>query len=255
MSGLPQRQQLHRHLRGLLGLVGSIGVLFIPAALYAQDSSLQPFQASYVWYWHGAEVALSRVTLTHQSDDLWSYDSSTRPRGIGVLHPERPDLHSLMRITDGQVTPLQFKATGSGRQHDANVSFDWDHGRATGLYEGVELNLPVPAGVQDDLSVQIAMLAQLRAGKPLERVMEIDKSSVREYDYTRESDEALDTALGRIDTTVYALHHPGSPRTTRFWCAPSLGYIPLQVQQRRDSGDGPRGVEWTMKIRSLGHAP
>jgi hypothetical protein len=255
MSVLPQRQHLHRQLRGLFALAASIAMLFTPPALQAQDSELQPFQASYVWYWHGAEVALSRVSLTHQSDDLWSYDSSTRPRGIGVFHPERPDLHSLMRITDGQVTPLQFKATGSGRQHDANVSFDWDHGRATGLYEGVELNLPVTAGVQDDLSVQIAMLAQLRAGETPERVMEIDKSSVREYDYTRESDVALDTALGRIDTTVYALHHPGSPRTTRFWCAPSLGYIPLQVQQRRDSADGSRGVEWTMKIRSLGHAP
>jgi hypothetical protein len=231
-------------------VAAALGLLLAAPALWAQQATLQPFQASYLWYWHGAEIALSRVALTHQSDELWSYDSSTRPRGLGVLYPQRPDLHSLMRISDGQVRPLQFKATGSGRQHDANVTFDWDRGRASGSYEGVSLDLPITAGVQDDLSVQIAMLVQLLAGKTPDKIMEIDKQSVREYDYVREGEEMLDTAIGRIQTTIYASHHPGSPRTTRFWCAAAMGYIPLQVQQRRGND-----VEWTMKIRSVGHAP
>lgn len=228
-------------------------------ALQAQDtgapssqppSTLQPFQASYLWYWHGAAIAFSRLQLTHQADDLWAYTSTTRPRGIGRLYPMRPDLQSLMRITPEHVLPLHFKVTGSGRGHDSDVSFDWQSLRATGLYEGVHIDEPVHPGDQDDLSVQIAMLTKLLAGQTPDRVMEIDKDGVREYDYEREGDEQLDTALGRIDTTIYASHHPGSPRTTRFWCAPSLGYIPLQVQQRRENT-----VEWTMKIRSLEHQP
>ncbi len=238
----------------LPGAAMALGLVLFAAALWAQGSpqsgSLQPFQVSYLWYWHGTEIALSRVSLSHQSDDLWSYDSSTRPRGLGVLYPQRPDLHSLMRISDGRVEPLQFKATGSGRKHDANVTFDWDRGRATGIYQGATLDLPITPGVQDDLSVQIEMLVELLAGKTPDRLMEIDKQSVREYDYVREGDEMLDTAIGRIQTTIYASHHPGSPRTTRFWCAPDMGYIPLQVQQRRGND-----VEWTMKIHSLGHAP
>ena len=49
------------------------------------------------------------------------------------------------------------------------------------------------------------------------------------------------TAIGRIDTIVYRTEHPGSPRITRYWCAPTEGYIPLKVQQTmRDH------VEWTM---------
>ncbi|HEY7929779.1 MAG TPA: DUF3108 domain-containing protein [Steroidobacteraceae bacterium] len=228
-------------------------------ALQAQDaaaqspqhpSTLQPFRASYLWYWHGAEIAFSRMQLAHQADDLWVYSSTTRPRGIGRLYPMRPDLRSLMRITPEHVLPLHFKVTGSGRGHDSDVSFDWQSLRATGLYEGVNIDEPVHPGDQDDLSVQIAMLTKLLAGQTPDRVMEIDKDGVREYDYDREAKEQLDTALGRIDTIIYASHHPGSPRTTRFWCAPSLGYIPLQVQQRRENA-----VEWTMKIRSLEHKP
>ena len=203
-----------------------------------------------MWYWHGAAIAFSRVKLSHQSDELWVYSSTTRPRGLGRLYPLRPDLQSLMRITPEHVLPLHFRVTGSGHGRDSDVSFDWQALRATGVYEGTRIDEPIQPGDQDDLSVQIAMLTKLLAGQTPDRITEIDKDGVREYDYEREGEEKLDTAIGRIDTIVYASHHPGSPRTTRFWCAASLGYIPLQVQQRRDSA-----VEWTMRIRSLEHKP
>ncbi len=55
-----------------------------------------------------------------------------------------------------------------------------------------------------------------------------------------------DHARGTAKTIVYQSQKEGSPRVTRFWCAPSLGYIPLRVEQRRD-----HQVEWIMQIQSL----
>ena len=219
-------------------------------ARWAAADELQPFQASYLWYWHGAAIALSQVRLRHRADDTWVYGSSTHPRGIGVLYPMRPVLQSVMRVTPQSVQPLHFVATGSGRRHDADVTFDWDSGRATGVYEGAKVDLAIHPGVQDDMSVQIAMLAQLLQGHMPETVMEINRDSVREYDYRRAGEQLLDTALGRVDTVVYVSSHAGSPRTTSFWCAPSLGYIPVQVQQKRLNA-----IEWTMRIRSLQGRP
>ncbi len=219
-------------------------------APFAAADELQPFQASYLWYWHGAPIAQSNVQLQHRDDDTWVYDSTTRPRGLGRFYPMRPVLHSVMRLTPQGVQPLQFVATGSGRRHDANVTFDWNSNRATGIYEGAKLDLPIHPGVQDDLSVQIAMLWQLLQGHTPDAVMEINKDQVREYDYDRAGEEMLDTPLGRLDTIVYVSHAPGSPRTTRFWCAPTLGFIPVQVQQKRLNA-----VEWTMRIRSLKGQP
>ncbi len=216
----------------------------------ATAAELQPFQASYLWYWHGAPVALSQIQLQHRSDDTWVYRSTTHPRGIGRLYPMRPVLSSVMRVTPQDVEPLHFVATGSGRRHDADVTFDWDSGRATGTYEGAKIDMPIHPGVQDDMSVQIAMLAQLVQGHMPDQVMEINKNVVREYDYVRAGEEMLHTALGPLQTVIYISSHPGSPRTTRFWCAPSLGYIPVQVQQKRLNA-----VEWTMRIRSLQSQP
>jgi Protein of unknown function (DUF3108) len=209
---------------------------------------LEPFGASYSWIWHSATVAVSRVKLEHRAGDIWVYSSSSEPRGLGVLYPLRPAMQSVLRVTGQGVRPLSYHATDgtTANERGAEVSFDWDLLRAKGVYEGVPVDLPLKSGVQDDLSIQIALLVALRQGRAPGDLLLIDKNSIRQYSYRREDDETITTKLGQIQTTVYASHHEGSPRVTRFWCAPSKGFVPVRVEQKRlDS------VEWTMEIESL----
>jgi hypothetical protein len=227
-------------------MIGSLSAAWGQQSRAAAEEAMEPFQAGYTWSWKGAPVAYSRLDFTHQQDDLWVYTSSSEPRGIGHLYPIRPKLESTMRLTGKYVEPLHLKVTGSGTRHDADVQFDWSKGRATGMYEGQTIDLAVTPGVQDDLSVQIAMIRQLVLGQTPEILREIDKNGIRDYLYKRVGAETIDTAIGRIDTIVYSTEHPGSPRITRYWCAPSRGFIPMKVQQTM------RGhVEWTMDIDSL----
>jgi len=108
----------------------------LASAQPAQSGELRPFDASYSWSWHGATVALSTLKLEHGEGDSWIYSSTTRPSGIGYLYPMRPVLRSSLRITDQGVRPLSFKAEGGGADHNADVSFDWDAGRASGRVRG-----------------------------------------------------------------------------------------------------------------------
>ena len=215
-------------------------------AAVASAEELEPFEASYAWSWHGATVAVATLRLERGDGDTWVYSSSSGPRGLGYLYPMRPKLRSTLRITDQGVQPLSFKAEGAGDSHNADVSFDWSAGRATGVYEGTEVDLSLKPGIQDDLSVQIAMMVELLHGRTPDHLWMIDRNSAREYRYRREGAQTIDTALGRIDTIVYSSHHEGSPRVTRFWCAPSAGYLPMRVEQKRIDS-----VEWSMEIRSL----
>jgi hypothetical protein len=233
--------------------LASLGVFSVasstaaPAAEAAGSTGrLEAFQASYGWNWQGAVVAISTLKLEHADADSWIYSSTSEPRGLGRLYPMRPKLRSSLRVTDKGVQPLSFKAEGGGDSHDADVKFDWSAGRATGVYEGTAVDLPLKPGVQDDLSVQIAMMVELLHGRTPEQLSMIDKNSWREYRYQREGAETIATPLGQIDTIIYSSQHPGSPRVTRFWCAPSLGYVPMRVEQKRVDS-----VEWTMDIRSL----
>jgi hypothetical protein len=234
-------------MRGAIAVVLCAAALLSPVRGVAAEV-LEPFEASYDWLWHGTTVALSRVKLEHRAGDVWVYSSSSEPRGLGVLYPLRPVMQSVLRVSAEGVRPLSYHATDgtSSNEHGAELTFDWDAMRVKGVYENVPVDLPLERGVQDDLSIQIALLLALRQGHAPGDLLLIDKNTVRRYNYSRESDETIPTSLGPIQTTVYASHHEGSPRVTRFWCAPSKGFVPVRVQQKRIDS-----VEWTMEIQSL----
>lgn len=220
-----------------------------PAAAAAPaPAALAPFQASYTWIWHGADIAVSKLQLEQRQGDIWVYSSSSEPRGLGHLYPLRPRMQSEMRVGNQGVQPLHYQATDgtSSNARGADVTFDWQAGRIHGTYAGVALDLPLTIGVQDDLSIQIALLLALRAGQAPANTLLVDKDTLREYSYERQGTQTITTRLGALDTVIYASHHAGSPRVTRFWCAPSRGYMPVRVEQKRlDS------VEWAMEIATL----
>ena len=115
-----------------------------------------------------------------------------------------------------------------------------------GVYEQTPVDLPLTPEVQDDASIQLALMVELLAGRTPERFSLIDKNSVREYRYAREGEATLQTPLGPVPTIVYRAQKAYSPRVTRFWCAPERGYVPMKVEQTKGND-----VQWTMQIQSL----
>ena len=217
-----------------------------PAA--AKPDELKPFEATYDWIWHGMNVAVSTLWLEHQDGDHWVYRSKSEPRGIGRVFSERPTQVSVMEVADSGVRPLSYKADAgnSSTKRNADVQFDWENNHVSGAYEDAKVDMPTTPGIQDDLSVQIALMVELLRGHTPEKFSLINGNSVREYRYTREGEETLTTPVGTIRTVVYRSEKQYSPRVNRFWCAPSLGYIPLRVQQTNDGK-----VEWAMEVQKV----
>jgi Protein of unknown function (DUF3108) len=230
-------------------LLVSMLALVVSVRTYADE--LKPFQASYNWIWHGMTVAESSLALEHQ-DSNWVYRSKSEPRGIGRMFSEHPIQASVMQITDEGVHPLSYTADDgtSSTKRDANVQFDWQNNRVTGVYEDAKVDMPIPPDMQDDLSVQIALMVELLRGHTPEKFSLISGNQVREYRYSREGEETLTTPVGTLRTIIYRSEKQYSPRVTRFWCAPSLGYIPLRVQQTKGND-----VEWAMQVQSVKREP
>ena len=223
------------------------GIVSLLAASVAAADELRPFEATYAWIWHGMTVAETTVRL-EKSDDTWTYSSKSSPRGIGKLAPQRPKTVSVLKVTDQGVRPLSYQGddgTGSS-DRKANVTYDWEARHISGVYEGAVVNLPLTPDVQDDASVQIALMVALLRGSMPDRFGVLDKNSVREYQYRKEGDETLKTAIGDVPTVIFASQRANSPRVNRYWLAPDRGFIPMRVEQKR--GDE---VQWTMEIRSL----
>ena len=230
-----------------LALPVTLALATASTAWAASTDELKPFQASYDWIWHGMTVAVSKLQL-QQQDDKWVYSSRSEPRGLGRMFSERPVSQSVLEVTPAGVHPLSYKADDgtSSTKRDANIQYDWQNNRLTGVNEDARIDMPIPPGIQDDLSVQIALMVALMRGQTPDKISLLSGSSVREYHYSRDGEETLTTPLGTIPTVIYRSEKQYSPRVTRFWCAPSLGYIPLKVEQKRKDE-----VEWTMQVQNV----
>lgn len=191
-----------------------------------------------------ARLALKRGDAQH-----WVYTSENTARGLfKVAIPGTIRQSSELRIEDGRIVPQHF-VTDDGSEkgkRDSDVRFDWKAGRALGTAEGKTVDVALQPGLQDSLSIQIALIHELLAGRTPSGFVMLDKNEVKDYLYTAEGNERVKTALGEHDTVIYASRRPDSDRKTLFWCAPDLGYLPVKVERRKGAK-----VEWSMTMATL----
>jgi hypothetical protein len=239
--------------RRLAHLRRSAAALALAAVLTAapgtRAAELAPFEASYDVVWRGVGAGTATLTLKQTGEGAWRYESRNVARGIfRIAVPAVIRQSSELRIEDGKVVPLHFitdDGSESGKR-DTEVRFDWDAGRVTGTAEGAKVDIEAVPGLQDTLSIQIAMIQELLAGRTPTGFQMLDRDRVKEYEYLAEGEETLQTAMGEQRTLKFRSQRPGADRGTVFWCAPELGYLPVKVERQRG-----RKIEWSMTLKSL----
>jgi hypothetical protein len=218
----------------------------------AAPSCPQPFKITLQVEWHGMTAGTSTLQLTRKGPTEYTYKSSNEAHGLFRLAiPDTITQVSEMQLVDGKVRPLSYVGDDGSSDTDKDVSlkFDWAAMRVTGTAENKPVDAPITPGVQDSLSVQVALMCALAAGESPKSFQLIDKDEVKEYIYTRERNETLDTPVGKLDTVIYTSQRKGSKRVTRLWIAPSLGYLPVRAEQLTSKGKR----ELQLKLQSVEH--
>jgi hypothetical protein len=224
------------------------GLLLACSSAFAAAPELRPFSASYDIIRGRTQVGSAELQLQRLADGGWSYQQHTLVRHLlaRIFLPSDLSTRSQFSIKDGRLIPEQFTAEASGSDEDQSLTFDWHRGRVTGTFDRKPVDLPLQPGLLDSLSVQVALMNELLAGRTPQRFVLADKGRIKDYNYTAEGSETLLTAVGEYRTVIFRSSRPGSDKGTLFWCAPELGYLPLKVE-RRDGKD----VQFTLLIKSL----
>jgi hypothetical protein len=215
----------------------------------AGDETLRPFVATYSVEWRGMSAGTSTFELDRSGADEYVYSSRNVARGFFRLAvPGTVTQTSHFVIANGIVQPSSYRADdgSSGTARDVMLNFDWRTGRASGTAEDRPVNLTLKPGTQDSISVQIALMLELLAGREPERFWLLDKDEIKEYLYTREGPATVETPAGKFETVIYRSERSGSSRITRLWLAPSLQHLPVKAEQLRN---GKR--ELTLTLRAL----
>jgi hypothetical protein len=208
------------------------------ATAHAADApthpSPQPIKITLDVEWRGMGAGTSTLHLTRDGANEYTYRSSNTARGLFKLAiPDTITQVSHFSLADGKVRPLSYVGDdgSSSTEKDVSLKFDWSAMRVTGIAEDKPVDAALTPGVQDSLSVQVALMCALAAGESPKSFQLIDKDQVKEYQYTHEGNATLDTPAGKLDTVIYTSQRKGAKRLTRLWIAPSLGYLPVRAEQ------------------------
>jgi hypothetical protein len=224
-----------------------LGALLMSCGLAQADPvDLKPFKATYTAEWKGITAATSIVELRHAGPDTYTYSSVNSARGLfRMAFPDALTQTSTFRLVEGRVMPLSFRGMDE-KDRPIDLSFDWTKKRVTGTAKERAVDLELPEGAQDAMSLQIASLRNLASGKLAASVWMIDATKLKEYELKLEGNARIDTALGELDTVIYSSHRPNTDRLTRTWVAPVLGYLPVKAESVRGTK-----VEVTLLIQSV----
>lgn len=231
-----------------LTLLPAIALPAEPVRPPAAAGALAPFRVEFAVAWRGINAGTSALQLERLAPGIWRYSARNNARGLArLVFPGEITQVSEFTLDDA-VRPRRFLGDdGSGdTRHDIRLEFDWVAGRVRGIAERQPVDLPLQPGTQDPMSVQIALMVDLAAGRTPTEFWLIDKNRIKDYEYRSEGTARIATAAGEFDTVIWSSRRPGSDRLTRVWYAPSLGYLPVRAERMR----GGR-IEIAMTLRSL----
>jgi hypothetical protein len=194
----------------------------------------QPFKITLDVEWRGMAAGTSTLQLTRDGANEYTYRSSNTARGLfRIAIPDTITQVSHFTLSDGKVRPSSYVGDDGSEstEKDVSLKFDWAAMRVTGVAEQKPVDAALTPGVQDSLSVQVALMCALAVGESPKSFQLIDKNEVKEYQYTHEGNATLDTPGGKLDTVIYTSQRKGAKRLTRLWIAPSLGYLPVRAEQ------------------------
>lgn len=209
------------------------------APAWAQPNPVvpKPFSATYEVSYRGIRAGSLTFTLSSDpSTGRYVYETRAQPSLLARLIVSSGAFErSVMQIDAQGVRPLEWVLEDgkAGDDKDGALQFDWQAGAVRGRVEGIAVELPAEPGIQDRLSIQIAVMTALLRQEHPGTISLIDDERVKRYTYLEKQEETLPSELGALQTVLYESAREGSDRLSRFWFVPGKQFITARAEQLR----------------------
>jgi hypothetical protein len=228
----------------LVGVMASAAA----AAQTPGEPGIRPFIAHYEASWKGISVGTSAIELTRGTEPgQYLYTWTITAHGIfRIAYHDDLVQRSWLNLIGEHARPQKY--FGKEGSQTVELNFDWHDKRATGVSETKPVDIKLPDGAQDVMSIQVEVMLDLKNGNLPKTFAIIDKDQLKDFNYTNEGTAKIRTAIGELDTIIVTSQRAGNNRILRMWFAPSLGFVPVQAERSRDGK-----LEIAMRVKSVDH--
>lgn len=214
-------------------------VTLIMISITGVAMGLEPYTATYKLSRGNFKVGETRYELRIQADGQVLFRAHAETQGlISLLRSDEIIEESRLKLNEeGQLIAEEYiyrHQRGDRIEEEKRIDFDWAKGMAVSRVDDESWELPIKPGTTDRMSLQLKVMQDARCGDQDERMVyhAIDEDELEEFEFTLEGEYVVTTGAGEFRSLRLQREH-GS-RTTIFWVAPDLGYLPVRVEQRRE---------------------
>ena len=192
------------------------------------------YHATYSVGRNDMRIGIAQFSLTKNQNGLYTYQSVTQPTGLVALF--RSDVvteTSHFNLVNDLPQPLLYDYAHTGDDHakPQSIRFDWNNKLAYTSSGDTHHSLPLRPGTCDRLLAQLLISLDAADGHLNNNYRVLDHGEIQIYRLHEAGKEKLKTPAGEFDTVKVARQDAKKNRTTTFWLAPKLDYLPVQMQQ------------------------
>ncbi len=195
---------------------------------------LAEFSAIYALSRNGIALGTSRLELSLRADGRYLYSSSVTPGGLlSLFVSDKVEESSLMALENDGLRPHHYRyhRFGGKKERLVELDFDWHGMQVTNDIGGKRWSMEIPEGTLDKLGYQLAIMRDLKRGLRDMEYAIADGGKLKRYYLTVSGEETVETDLGPLRALRIERTKESSKKTTRIWCAPSLDYLPVMIEQ------------------------
>jgi len=205
----------------------------------ADEPDLSPYKARYSIRKGGFKLADVNIQLQRNGKHYRFVSDSETTGLVSMFRSDTIHESSELEIRDGRIIPRRyFYERISKKPKKVDLQFDWQVKNVRNSVAGQEWIIEnLPDNTVDKFSIQLAaMLGVQTDGKSL-RFRYAEKGKLKEYLFTVEGRERVETKLGEYDTIKIKRVRPKKKkRITYSWLAPELGYVLVRMQHIEPDG-------------------
>lgn len=207
--------------------------LLISAGAMADSTLFSPYSADYDMERKGIGSAKATFSLEKNADGSMVYQSVLHPTGIAALLLGDVTQTSTFKLANGRPQSTSYQYSEKGKHADEEtIKFDWTgKKKATSTEDGKNRNADLTDNSVDVQLVQLLLASDVAAGKLPDSYQIVDHGEATAYTVKTLPDAKLRLQSGNFQTKVVALTNAEKKRTITAWMAPSLHYLPVQIQQ------------------------
>lgn len=213
------------------------------APAFAADTAVRPFHAEYATLRNGSEIGRTTLALADNGDGTWTLRSETKgTAGLAKIAGIQIVETSRFHWKDGRPEALaySYRQDGAFKQRTRRADFDWNGGQVRVVEGDGDFSYATVPGLIDRQAVTLAIASDLIRGASAFDYKVAVKDRVEDMRYTRAAEQKLQVPAGTFGTVL--MQRDGDPgedrkRVARSWFAPSLGWLPVQIEQTEKKGD------------------